>query len=80
LQLQRNQGAKRPKIFCRLRGGAAGLLNEAAGELQEGGFEVDFFFSEEEESEAGLNQSGGDGAVVFDGGFKCCLDDLIFGD
>jgi hypothetical protein len=27
------------------------LLNEAAGELQEGGFEVDFRFSEEQESE-----------------------------
>lgn len=56
------------------------LLHESAGELQEGGFEIDFFFAEEQECEVGVDQSGGDGAVVFDGGFQSCFDDLVFGD
>lgn len=56
------------------------LLHEAAGQLEKCSFEVDFFFAEESESKVGLNESSWNAAVVFDGRFESCFEQLVFGD
>jgi len=58
------------------------LLHETFGQFHEGSFEVEFFFAEEEELEAFLNQLGRDFAVVEDSVLQGDQQDavLVFGD
>lgn len=58
----------------------SGLLHESLSELQEGSFQVDFFFAEQGECEVCGDKFCGEAAVVFDVGFQCGFDELVFCD